>query len=102
MFDMKLKAGGSQRRTPGALTKLERLRKTLRHEEADRVPITDFFWGSFTSRWRRELGLPEDANPYVHYDLDFVVTVPNMDPWIRPFETVKENQNEVTVRTGFG
>ena len=46
--------------------------------------------------------MPEDANPYYYYDLDWIVTVPNMDPWIRPFETLKENQDEVVVKTGFG
>lgn len=88
---------------PGrARVKTERLRKALRHEEPDRVPISDFFWGGFTRRWRRELGLPEEADPYRHYDLDFVVTIPNMDPWIRSFETVREDQNEVVVKTGYG
>ena len=65
--------------------------RALRHQEPDRVPISDFFWGSFTERWRQELGLPADANPYYHYDLDWIVTVPNMDPWIRPFETLRGN-----------
>ncbi|HSM33990.1 MAG TPA: hypothetical protein VK987_07845, partial [Anaerolineae bacterium] len=73
-------SGGSAERKPGTLAKLERMRKTFAHEEADRVPISDFFWGSFRERWRRELGLPGDADPYYHYDLDFIVTVPNMDP----------------------
>ena len=78
------------------------MNKALRHEEPDRVPISDFFWGSFTERWRKELGLPADANPYYHYDLDWIVTVPNMDPWIRPFETLRETPEEVVVKTGFG
>jgi len=43
-----------------------------------------------------------DASPYYHYDLDWIVTVPNMDPWIRPFETIAETREEVSVRTGFG
>ena len=42
-----------------------------------------------------------DANPYYHYDLDWIVTVPNMDPHIRNFETIKEDAEEVVVRTGF-
>lgn len=84
------------------LKKLERMCKTLRHEEPDRVPISDFFWGGFIRRWREELGLPRDADPYRYYDLDWIVTTPNMDPWIRPFEMLKETQNEVVVKTGFG
>lgn len=82
--------------------KLERMNRALRHEEPDRVPISDFFWGSFKERWRRELGLPADADPYYHYDLDWIVTVPNMDPWIRPFETLQEDAEAVVVKTGFG
>jgi uroporphyrinogen decarboxylase len=90
------------RRKPNTLRKLERLNKALRHEEPDRVPVSDFFWGGFTERWRKELNLPADANPYCHYDLDWIVTVPNMDPWIRPFETIRETSEEVVVKTGFG
>ncbi len=89
-------------RSENTLTKLDRLQKALRHEEPDRVPISDFFWGSFIQRWREELDLPEDANPYYHYDLDWIVTVPNMDPQIRSFETIKEDDQEVVVRTGYG
>lgn len=89
-------------RKENTLKKLERMNKALSHEEPDRVPISDFFWGSFTERWRKELGLAEDASPYYHYDLDWIVTVPNMDPHIRPFETVSETDEEVIVKTGFG
>jgi hypothetical protein len=89
-------------RKEGTFRKLDRLHKVLRHQEPDRVPISDFFWGGFTRRWRKELGLPDDANPYYYYDLDWIVTVPNMDPWIRPFETLKEDDEEVVVKTGFG
>ncbi len=89
-------------RKENTLRKLDRLTKALRHEEPDRVPISDFFWGGFTKRWRKELNLPDDANPYYYYDLDWIVTVPNMDPWIRPFETLKETPEEVVVKTGFG
>jgi len=88
-------------RKPGTLAKLERMRKTLSHQEPDRVPISDFFWGGFTKRWREELGLPEDASPYYHYDLDWIVTVPNMDPHIKSFETLREDAEEVIVKTGF-
>ena len=89
-------------RKPNTLKKLDRMNKALRHQEPDRVPISDFFWGGFIERWRKELNLPADANPYYHYDLDWIVTVPNMDPWIRPFETLKEDAEEVVVKTGFG
>lgn len=88
-------------RTENCLKKLDRMNKTLRHQEADRVPVSDFFWGSFLERWRKDLGLPEDTNIYKYYDLDWIATTPNMDPHIKQFETLSESETEVTVRTGF-
>lgn len=88
-------------RTANCLRKLDRMNKTLRHEEADRVPVSDFFWGSFIERWRKDLNLPDSANPYDYYDLDWQCTVPNMDPHIMPFEILSETDDRVTVRTGF-
>jgi len=90
------------RRTPSCLDKLDRMNKALRHQEPDRVPVSDFFWGSFLKRWRQELGLAPGTDIYRYYDLDWIVTIPNMDPRIRPFETLSENEEEVVVRTGFG
>jgi uroporphyrinogen decarboxylase len=88
-------------RSADCLKKLQRMRLTLGHREADRVPVSDFFWGSFLERWRRELNLPHDTDIYKYYDLDWVVTIPNMDPHIKRFEIVKEDDEEVLVRTGF-
>lgn len=88
-------------RTANCLAKLERMNKALRHEEPDRVPISDFFWGSFLERWRSDLGLPADTDIYTYYDLDWIVTVPNMDPHIKDFEVIRETEEEVVVRTGF-
>jgi len=102
MFETTGKAADSAARKENTLRKLQRMRTALSHQEPDRVPISDFFWGGFIRRWRQELGLPADANPYYYYDLDWICTVPNMDPWIRPFETLQETPEEVTVRTGFG
>ena len=88
-------------RTPACQAKVQRMNRTLRHQEADRVPISDFFWGSFLARWRKELGLAPDADVYRYYDLDWVVTIPNLDPHIKQFEVLIENEEEVVVRTGF-
>jgi len=79
------------------------MNKALHHEEPDRVPISDFFWGGFLSRWRRELGLAADTDIYRYYDLDWRVVAPNMDPHIRPFDILRDDdETEVTVHTGFG
>lgn len=102
MFETVGTASPAEQRKENTLRKVERMKKALRHEEPDRVPISDFFWGGFTRRWRAELGLPDDASPYYYYDLDWICTVPNMDPWVRPFETISETQDEVVVKTGYG
>jgi uroporphyrinogen decarboxylase len=89
-------------RSTNCLAKLERMNRALKHSEPDRVPVSDFFWGGFLDRWRRELGLPADADIYRYYDLDWVQTNPNMDPHIQPFEILRSDQTEVVVKTGFG
>jgi len=89
------------KRSSNCLAKLDRMNKALNHQEPDRVPISDFFWGSFVERWRKELNLPDDASPYNYYDLDWFVTLPNMDPKIQDFEILKEDEEEVVVKTGF-
>lgn len=88
-------------RTTNCLAKLGRMLCALRHQEPDRVPISDFFWGSFLKRWREELGLAPETDIYRHYDLDWVQVNPNMDPHIRAFEILRETEEEVVVRTGF-
>lgn len=88
-------------RTDNCLAKLARMEAALHHREADRVPVSDFFWGSFLERWRRELALPPDADIYRHYDLDWIVTIPNMDPHVKDFTVLSQTGEEVVVRTGF-
>lgn len=90
------------KRTSNCRKKLERMAGALSHQEPDRVPISDFFWGGFVERWKKELNLPDDVNPYTYYNLDWIVTLPNMDPKIQPFETIREDTSEVVVKTGFG
>jgi hypothetical protein len=88
-------------RTANCLKKLDRMKKTLGHQEADRVPVSDFFWVSFLERWRQELGLKADADIYTYYDLDWICANPNMDPHIKPFEMLLDTEDEALVKTGF-
>lgn len=75
--------------------------RTLRHEEADRVAVSDFFWVSFIKRWQEELGLSADTDIYQYYDLDWIVTNPNMDPHIKSFEVLEETESDIVLKTGF-
>lgn len=73
MFETTGRGEAGTARSENALRKLDRMSKTLRHEQPDRVPTGDFFWGAFIRRWREELELPDDANPYLYYD--FIVNL---------------------------
>lgn len=88
-------------RTENCLNKLNRMNTALSHKEPDKVPFSDFFWLTFIERWQQELGLPKDASPYYYYDLDWIVTTPNMDPHIKQFEIISDNDGDMLVKTGF-
>lgn len=88
-------------RSANCLKKLERLNKALRHEEGDRIPLSDFYWSTFISRWRKELGLAADADIYRYYDLDWICITPNMDPHIKSFQVIKATDEDVILKTGF-
>ena len=50
------------------MTSQERIGRMIRHEEADRVPIVDFPWGSTIRRWRNK-GIP-DVDWRDYFDVD--------------------------------
>ncbi|MCC6124109.1 MAG: hypothetical protein IT426_04045 [Pirellulales bacterium] len=83
-----------------ARRKIERLRAALAHREADRVPVGEFFWTGFLKRCKAKHG--EKFDPYRHFDLDYLVVGPNMDPKIQPFEVVEQSGEDIVVKTGFG
>jgi len=88
-------------RKASTVAKVKRVNDALNHREPDRIPVGEFFWGKFLKKWKEELKLDADADPYSYYDLDWIATVPNMDPHIKPFEFIKNTPEEVIVRTGF-
>jgi len=80
--------------------KIERVRAALQHRESDRVPAGEFFWTGFLARCKERWG--EDFDPYRHFDLDYIVINPNMDPRIQPFEIIAQDGDDITLKTGFG
>ena len=83
-----------------AQQKIERLRCALSHREGDRVPAGECFWTGFLNRCKEKWG--SDFDPYRHFDLDYVIVNPNMDPRIQAFEIVRRSGEDVVVKTGFG
>jgi hypothetical protein len=76
------------------------MRAALAHREADRVPAGEFFWTGFLKQYHEKFGPGFD--PYRHFDLDYIVITPNLDPRIQPFEVLYESGEEIVVKTGFG
>jgi hypothetical protein len=64
------------------------------------VPAGEFFWTGFLRRCQARWGAGFD--PYRHFDLDYIVINPNMDPRIQPFEVLRDDGTDAVVRTGFG
>ena len=93
----------SLQRTENCIKKLNRVNAALAHKEGDQVPISDFFWSSFVERWRKEKGLGPEVDIYRYYDLDWVCVTPNMDPHIKAFEIISQNEDgtDVKLKTGF-
>ena len=84
-----------------SIEKTERVLKAMQHQEADRLPVAEWFAGEFTTRWiewRKKTGQNSDANvvtaswaamgdsaetdPNRFYDIDVMLVVPNSDPQI--------------------
>ncbi len=51
------------------LTSHERYRRAFCHQEGDRIPLRDSFWGATIQRWRDE-GLPGDVSPDDFFGFD--------------------------------
>jgi len=83
-----------------AQAKIKRMRDALAHRQPDRVPAGEFFWTGFLRRCQARWGGGFD--PYRHFDLDYIVITPNMDPRIRAFEILRQDEREVVLKTGFG
>lgn len=81
-------------------TKLNRMRAALTFQEADRVPISDWFWTGFRKKCIAKWGA--DFDPYTRWDLDYITCGPNMDPEIKDFEIIEQKGEDVVVKTGFG
>ncbi len=85
-----------------AHAKIQRVLKALNHEEPDQVPIGEFFWTNFIRRCKDELDVGDDFDAYRHWDLDFIVINPNMDPHITGIQVLEDTDERKLVKTGFG
>ncbi|MFW6161295.1 MAG: uroporphyrinogen decarboxylase family protein [Planctomycetota bacterium] len=87
---------------PNAQAKIDRMLAALERREPDRVPVGEFFWTNFLKRVKAEWGVGDDFDPYAHWDLDFIVLAPNMDPHITGIQVIEDTPERKVVKTGFG
>lgn len=90
--------------THQADAKTRRVEAALNHEQADRVPIGEFFWTRFVERCANEIeGADEEGFTAYHYwDIDLVVLIPNMDPHVTGVEILEQDDEHTLLKTGFG
>lgn len=82
--------------------KRERIKKTIKCQEPDRIPLHDFFWAEFVKRWKKEKELPEDTNIYYYYDMDLMLISPSMDPKKKSFKIIEKGDDYIIWESGFG
>ena len=79
------------------MTSQERFARMYAHQEADRVPITDYAWDATVERWQRE-GLPADTDYIDYFGLDRVVSIhPDNSP--RYPTRILEETDEYSIHT---
>lgn len=80
----------------------ERVNRTLKHKEADRIPRADSYWPEVVPQWHKE-GLSKDANVSDLFDFDIVGAGWNNSQAKPGFtETIEENEQSITRKDGNG
>jgi len=91
-----------QERSAHCKKKVERMLKALRHEEPDRVPVSEYyFWPEFMKKWREVNHLSDDVDIHEYYDLDWNISGTDYQPHIKPVEILEETEEQVISRNGF-
>lgn len=82
--------------------KFNRVQRSLSCIEPDRVPKFDLFWEEFTNRWIDEKDLNSNTDIYEYYDMDLIQIIPNTDPKINSYTSVKRGKDYEIFKSGFG
>jgi hypothetical protein len=80
--------------------KVKRLQDALAHRCPDHIPRGEFFWTGFVKKCKAKWG--EDFDPWRFFDTDYIVITPNLDPRIQPFEIIRQEGEDIILKTGFG
>ena len=78
----------------------DRIVMTVNHEEADRIPISDYIWKATADRWHEE-GMPVDQSPAEYFGFETVRFDCDTTPSF-PVEAVEEDEEYIIFRDMFG
>ena len=78
----------------------ERIIKTVNHEEADRIPVSDYIWKATSDRWHEE-GLPAGMSPADYFGFETVRFDCDTTPAYE-VEAVEEDDEYLIFRDMFG
>ncbi len=83
------------------LTTKERILRTYRHEEIDRIPMVDWAWNGTINRWYKE-GLPEGIwwEDYFGFDKTIEISTDNSPRY--PYKVLEETDRYRIITTSWG
>jgi uroporphyrinogen decarboxylase len=85
------------------MTSKERVQAALDFRQPDRIPVyTHSFWPQFIDAWRREKGMPPEADIADYYPMDVERVVPDEAPFPGQREVLSETDKYLIVRTCWG
>ena len=82
------------------MTSRERVLLSLKHQQADRIPIYDSPWVSTIERWHNE-GLPPAVNPAEYFDYEWVGFGADTSPRF-PIKIIEEDEEYIVRTTPYG
>ena len=83
------------------MTSRERLLRTFRHQEVDRLPMVDSAWAGTVQRWYNE-GMPRDVDWIAYFDMDRIAAIcPDNSPRF-PHRIIEESERYVVATTPWG
>ncbi len=76
------------------LTSRERVRRTIAHDQPDRVPVHDSVWKATEDKWH-EQGLPQDITAADFFDFDMAWFAPDVSLQF-PYSVIEEDAEYIT------
>lgn len=84
------------------MTSQQRVMTMLDGRLPDRVPLLHGFWGEWVEMWRRDKGLPPDADADAYYGVDTYIAAGDETPYVTRARELKREGDYVYSLDGWG